>query len=89
MVAGMKSTSSGRQSAAKLAHAEERVEFRNRKHLDFLIELLDKLVPVFQTDLEDLTIVDLRDLDEIKVALDQVVFVVECFDELREVNKHR
>jgi hypothetical protein len=41
--------------------------------LHLLVQLLNKLEPVVEADLEDLTVVDLRDADEVIVAMREEV----------------
>jgi hypothetical protein len=39
--------------------------------LDLVVEVRNQLGPVLETDLEDLSFVDLRDLDEVEVGVDE------------------
>lgn len=53
--------------------------------MHLLIQLLDKLGPVFQADLENLAIVNLRNADKVEVGMGEKVSVWEIFDELLSV----
>jgi hypothetical protein len=48
---------------------------------------LNKLGPVFQANLEDFSVIDLGDSDEVEVSVSEVVTVWKIFDELEKVSK--
>lgn len=63
---------------------DEGVDVRNRQGLHFLVELLHKLEPVVEANLEYLAIVDLRDPNKIEVTVGQEVAVWEILNQLAE-----
>jgi hypothetical protein len=66
----------GLASAASCdAHVKEGVHVGDWQSLHLIVELRDKLGPIFQADLEDLTVVDLTDPDEVEVAMREEVAV--------------
>jgi len=58
--AGVRGTAVGETANA---HGDKRVDVSDWKLLHLLVELLDQSGPVVQTDLENLTIIDLADSD--------------------------
>ena len=64
------------------AHIDKRVDIGDWKGLHLVVELLDKLGPVLQADLEDLTIFDLGDSDQVEVSMCKEVSVRKIFNEL-------
>jgi hypothetical protein len=50
--------------------------------LDLLVQLADELSPVLEADLKDLALLNLRNLDEIKVRIEQKLLVLLVLDEL-------
>ena len=50
--------------------------------LSLLIELADELCPVLEADLEDLSLLDLGDLDEVEVCVEEELLVLLVLDQL-------
>ena len=76
---GIRSTSS---SQATNPHVNQWVEVSDRKGLHLVVEFLNKLGPVFQTDLENLSVLDLRDSDKVEVAMSEVIPIGKVLNKL-------
>lgn len=57
------------------AHGNERIQVSDGELLHFFVELLNELGPVLEADFENLSILNLRDPNEIKVRVLQVVSI--------------
>lgn len=57
------------------AHAHQWVDVGYRKLLHFFVELLDKSGPVFQADLEDLSVINLAYANKVEVRVCEVVAI--------------
>lgn len=77
-----KGTRVGRTAIRQTAHshADQRIEIRDGKLLHLLIKLLDELRPVLQANLENLSVIDLADADQVEMAMGQVIGVGQFLD---------
>lgn len=68
-------------------HADQRIDVGEGKLLHLVVEVADQLGPVFQTDLEDFTVVDLTDANEVEVSVNQEVRVGQVLDDAKVVRE--
>lgn len=61
-------------------HADQGVEIRNGKLLHLLVQFLYKLCPVFQANLENFSVINLTDANQVEVAMGQIIGIGQFFD---------
>ena len=62
-------------------HVDQRVEVGDWQLLHLIVELADQLGPVLQADLEDLTVLDLADANEVEVGVGEEIPVRQILDD--------
>jgi len=83
MMVRVNSTSStSKPGDPDLSHANKRSDVCNRQRLHLFIELLNKLIPVFEADFKDLAVLNLGYPDKVKMRMSEVIFIRESFNKL-------
>lgn len=73
------------RTAGVQVHADQGVGVRKWKRLHLLIQLLHELCPVFQTNLEDLPVLNLRNANEVEMAVSKEVSIGQILNQLDNV----
>lgn len=69
-------------SSPDMAHCNKGANIRDREGLHFLIQFLDKFIPVFKADFEYLAILDLRYPDKIEMRVSEITPVWDALNKL-------